>query len=362
MEKKKPNYKLRRTIAKIIVVLLILLPIILINKNKITHIPLYLTYKDHTKLLDTFFSIDYSADETKDIIEELKKKKLINDIKEDFIIKLNEKGYNHNTINYLLLNVKKTQITKLLNKDYQKDLEEYITIDLFDYDKYDRYVSYYKKYKIPKKDIIIRVELNLDKDDYDEVEEEKNPDSNTALVNKHNYVGRDYVPKDLVDMDDDYANNLFGIKEMRKEAYEQFKKLVDDMNKAGLKIRAESAYRDYDYQETLYRNYVLDEGQEKADKYAAKAGYSEHELGTAIDVANDLGTIETSDPEYKWLDKNAYKYGYIIRYKKEKEAVTGYAEESWHIRYVGVDAATTMQKKNISFDEYYILYVKNKKR
>ena len=57
-----------------------------------------------------------------------------------------------------------------------------------------------------------------------------------------------------------------------------------------------------------------------------------------------------------------YKYGYIIRYKKEKELVTGYAEESWHIRYVGVDAATVMQKKNISFDEYYILYIKNKKR
>lgn len=361
MKKKKPNYKLRRNIAKIVIVLLVLIPIILINKTKIMHAPVYLQNMKYSKMIDAFFDSSYSTDETKDILEKLKKKKIIDKTNVNFITALNDLGYNHNTINFALLNMNKTELTKLLNKKYDKDFEEYITLDLFNYNHYDRYVKFQKKNNtLSLDDIVTRVELNLDYEAYEENEEEKDPNSLTALVNKHRYIGREYVPTDLVNMEDGYANNAYGVKEVRKETYEHFKKMVDDAKKEDIVFYAESAYRDYDYQDELYEEYVNEYGEEKANTFAARAGHSEHQLGTTLDLAN-IWTIEEGDPEYKWIDKNGYKYGFIFRYKKEKEDITGYKAEGWHIRYVGVEAATVIHKKNITFDEYWLKYVKNKK-
>ena len=161
-------------------------------------------------------------------------------------------------------------------------------------------------------------------------------------------------------MDDDYANNTYRTLKLRKEAYEKFKEMCDASRKDGVKFYAESAYRSYDYQNIIYKNYINENGQEKADKYAARPGFSEHELGLALDLAN-IWTITTKGEEYKWLTKNAYKYGYIIRYKEEWEDITGYSAESWHIRYVGVKAASVIQKENITYEEYYAKYILTKK-
>ena len=361
MKKKKPNYKLRRNVAKIVLVLIVLIPILILNRTKIAHAPIYLQNMKYSKVIDAFFNVKYDTDETKYIIEKLKNKKLIDKTNPGYIIELSDLGYNHNTINYMLLNFSKTDIAKTLNKKYDKDFEEYITLELFNYSNYDRYKKYQKSYpEISLDDVVTRVELNLDKDPYDEVSEEKNPDSVTALVNKHRYISNKYVPNDLVNMEDDYANNAYGIKEIRKETYEQFKKMVDDAKKEDIVFYAESAYRDYDYQKSLYDEYVNEYGQEKADTFAARAGFSEHQLGTTLDLAN-VWTLEEGDPEYKWIDKNGYKYGFIFRYKKKSEDVTGYEAEGWHIRYVGVEAATIIHKKGITFDEYWLKYVKNKK-
>lgn len=360
-KKKKPNYKLRRNIAKVVIVFIILLPIALINKTKIMHLPVYLNNIKYSKIIDAFFDDNYTTDETNDILEKLKKKKKIDKVDEDYITALADKGYNHNSINFILLNFTKTEITKMLNKDYDKDFEEYITLDLFNYSKYNRYVKFQKKNpKLSLNQIVIRVELDLDKDAYEDAAEEKNPNSVTALVNKHRYISKDYVPDDLVNMDDEYANNTYGVKEVRKETYEQFKKMVDDAKKEGITFYAESAYRDYDYQDELYNEFLLEYGEEEANTFAAKAGFSEHQLGTTLDLAN-IWTIEEGDKEYKWIDKNGYKYGFIFRYKKDFEDITGYEAEGWHIRYVGVEAATIIHKKNITFDEYWLKYVKNKK-
>ena len=361
MKKRKPNYKLRRTVAKIIIALLILLPIFLINKTKILHAPLYIENMKYSKLIDAFFDSNYSTEETRNILDSLKKKKKIDKTNENFVSALNDKGYNHNTINFVLLKMNKTEITKMLAKKYDKDFEEYITLDLFNINHYERYVKYQKKNNtLSLDDIVTRVELNLDYEPYEETEEEKDPNSVTALVNKHRYISRDYVPDDLVNMEDGYANNAYGVKEIRKETYEHFKKMVDDAKKEDIVFYAESAYRDHKYQDSLYEQYINEYGEEKANTFAARAGYSEHQLGTTLDLAN-IWTLEEGDPEYKWIDKNGYKYGFIFRYKKDKEDVTGYKAEGWHIRYVGVEAATVMHKKNLTFDEYWIKYVKNKK-
>ncbi len=359
-KRKKPNYKLRRNVAKVIIALLIILPIILINKTKIMHAPVYLENMKYSKIIDAFFNVNYDTNETRAIIEKLKKEKKIDKLDEDYIAALADKGYNHNTINFVILNMNKTEITKMLSKKYDQDFEEYITLDLFNYSKYSRYINYQKNNPtLSLDDVVTRVALNLDKDPYEDATEEKNPNSNTALVNKHRYISKDYKPTDLVNMEDGYANNTYGVKEVRKETYEHFKKMVDDAKKEDITFYAESAYRDYEYQDELYDEFVIEYGQDEADTFAARAGFSEHQLGTTLDLAN-IWTIEEGDPEYKWIDKNGYKYGFIFRYKKKTEDITGYEAEGWHIRYVGVEAATVIHKKNITFDEYWIKYVNKK--
>lgn len=358
---KKPNYKLRRNIAKILLVIIILLPIFIINRVKILNAPLYISNLKYSKVIDTLFSINYTKDEIKDTINYLKTNKKINDKTNDYIIELDDKGYNKTTIDYVLRNLKNSQITEFLSKKYNKDYEEYIKNDLFKYSKFDRYLNYQKNNKnLSIDEIVYRIELNLDKEYYEDSVIVKNPNDITVLTNKYLEIPEDYEPDDLVDMSDDYANNSYGQKQLRKEAYDKFVEMCDASRKDGVNFYAESAYRSYNYQKIIYDNYVYENGKEKADKFAAKPGFSEHELGLAIDLAN-IWTITTKGEEYAWLSKNAYKYGYIFRYKEEWEDITGYAAESWHIRYVGVETATKVHKKGMSYEEYYIKYIANKK-
>lgn len=360
-KRKKPNYKLRRNIAKLIIVLLILIPILIINKTKILNLTVYIPNMKYSDVIDSMFKVKYTKDEVNNTINYLKTKNKISDDTDDYILELNSKGYNKNTIDYLIKELDNTQMTEFLAKKYNKDYEEFIKNDLFNYSKFERYLDYQKDHKDLSIDqIIIRIELNMDKTYYDDATIVKNPNDITVLTNKYLEIPKDYEPDDLVEMDDDYANNMYGVKKLRKEAYDQFVKMCDDSRKEGINFYAESAYRSYSFQDTLYKNYVYENGQEEADKYAAKPGFSEHELGLAIDLAN-IWTITTKGEEYAWISKNAYKYGYIIRYKKEWEDITGYAEEAWHIRYVGVDVATTVHKKGLTYEEYYIKYIANKK-
>ena len=357
--KKKPNYKLRRTIAKISLVVIVLVIIVIINWTSVTRIPIYIQYSNKYSYVKALFEVGYSNEETKATIEEFDKKKVFDKINEDYIIELHNKGYKNKTINFILVNFTKLEITKLLNKKYNQDLEGFLDVELFNFDHYQRYVDYKEDYPdLSVEQVVTRVELDLDKRPYETPEEEKDPNSLTTLVNKHRYISKDYVPTDLVEMSDEYANNAYGVKEIRKETYEQFKKMVDDARKEGITFLAESGYRDYDYQETLYRDYVNEYGESKANEFAARAGFSEHQLGTTLDLSN-IWTLEEGDKEYKWIDENGHKYGFIFRYKSKFEDITGYKAEGWHIRYVGVDAATTIHKKGISFDEYWLKYVKN---
>lgn len=360
-KKKKPNYKLRRTIAKTIIVILILIPIIYINRVKIIHAPLYIKYRKQTDILNALFDAKYDNKSADKVLSSMIKDNKISSYTDEYIISLNEKGYNNKTISYVLLNFKKGDIKSLINSKYDKGIEDLLQVKLFDYNNYDRYLNARKdEEKIER--TVIKVNLDLDKGSYEDTVEETNPDSLTALVNKHRYVNEDYVPSDLVDMSDEYANNYYRQMQLRSEAYEWFKKMVDAAKEDNIKFYAESGYRSFKFQRTLYNNYVNTNGYTKANMYAAKPGFSEHELGTAVDIAN-IYTIETVDPEYDWIEKNGYKYGYIFRYKEEWTDLTGFAEESWHIRYVGVEAATKIHEENISFEEYWIKYVnKNKKK
>lgn len=129
------------------------------------------------------------------------------------------------------------------------------------------------------------------------------------------------------------------------------KQLQQAASTAGHNIPLISGFRSYSRQQTLYNNYVARDGQALADTYSARPGHSEHQTGLAFDVGK-LDDNYGSTPAGIWLKENCHKYGFILRYPKEKESITGYQYEPWHIRYVGVEHATKIMNQNITLEEY----------
>lgn len=247
-----------------------------------------------------------------------------------------------------------------LDKDdikLDKTVENFMKQKYFISDNLKRYLNYYKKYNnLSYKEIITRVNSNLDKTFYKNINKADTSKGNLILVNKYYYLNDNYEPSNLVDI-----SSKHGTGKLKKEAYDAFKKMYADAKDEGLYLYIASPYRSYDRQKTLYTNYVTIDGTKEADKYSARPGYSEHQTGLAF----DLGTASnhsindfSSSNEFKWVKKNAHKYGFILRYPYGKTYITGYIYEPWHYRYVGVDVATYIYKNNITYEEYYAYFVK----
>lgn len=133
-----------------------------------------------------------------------------------------------------------------------------------------------------------------------------------------------------------------------------FNKMKSAASLDGLNIYLSSGYRSYSTQQKLYNNYAKRDGVVAADTYSARAGHSEHQTGLAFDV-NIVNDTFANTAEAKWLAKNCYKYGFILRYPKGKTNETGYKYEPWHFRYVGVDLATKLYNNGdwITLESYF---------
>ena len=138
---------------------------------------------------------------------------------------------------------------------------------------------------------------------------------------------------------------------MNTEALSQFEALQYSAKNEGLNLYLMDGYRSYAYQSEVYNNFVNWYGKEYADISAARPGYSEHQTGLAIDVNTDAYIFEGT-PEAVWLENHAHEYGFIIRYPKGKESITGYKYEPWHIRYLGVEKATDVYNSGLTLEEY----------
>ena len=173
-------------------------------------------------------------------------------------------------------------------------------------------------------------------------------DGDLILVNKYSRLASDYVPEDLVTVEPAYSNGG----KLKSEVNDAFCDLVEAMwAETGLHLVNASPYRSYQTQKNLYARYRTQYSEATTDRFSARAGYSEHQTGLAFDV-NNASSSFAGTPEAKWLADNCYKYGFIIRYPEGKESVTGYKYEPWHIRYVGVDLATTLYNSNLTLEEY----------
>ena len=191
---------------------------------------------------------------------------------------------------------------------------------------------------------------------YKNIETINEPDINIVLVNKNYKLPTNYVPNDLETIDVTYSNKN---KLLRQEAKIAFERLSKDAKELGYKIIAVSAYRDYNYQQKLYNEYLETKGKEYADKCSARPGHSEHQTGLAVDVMgsnNNYDEFEKSK-EFEWMKNTAYKYGFILRYPKDKTNITGFKYEPWHYRYVGIEVAKIIHDEQITLEEYYDKYI-----
>ncbi|OBR67801.1 peptidase M15 [Paenibacillus oryzae] len=185
------------------------------------------------------------------------------------------------------------------------------------------------------------------------------PASLTVLVNPANKLPEDYSPNDLV-----YPDVRFTFSEklekrmLRKEAAEALEVMFEAAEQDKIYLAGVSGYRSHGTQIKLFERYVKRDGYEKARTYSALPGTSEHETGLAIDVSGSDGKCAAADcfgdtEEAKWLAENAAEYGFVIRYPKGKQDITGYQYEPWHLRYVGKELAGKLYSDGLTLEEYF---------
>ena len=182
-----------------------------------------------------------------------------------------------------------------------------------------------------------------------------------VLVNKENMLSIDYIPKNMYIVDNNennFHNYLIdNIKPMlRMEVKPYIEKLIHDANNNGINIIVDSAFRSGNYQQLILDKLISEKGNE-AYKLIALPGASEHQTGLAVDFAiyengiyND--DIKEDDKEAICLKDNAWKYGFILRYPKGKEDITGFNFEPWHYRFVGLELAFELYQTNQTLEEY----------
>ena len=269
--------------------------------------------------------------------------------------KLKKIGYNKEETNEIIkINKRIDDILKMkYNKYVVGILKEtyYLDKNFNEYLKYanDNNTNDYKK-------VVALVNVNANKEFYTDTKEANTNDGKLLLVNKYNYITEKYSV-DLKDVDLSYAYNSV---KLDKEAADKFIEMAQACNDDNRHLVAIDGYRDFEYQQEQWDYFKYKGGNKLADAYAARAGYSEHQTGLALDVnvyPNEKNIDFEEFDEFDWLQEHAAEYGFILRYPKGKEDITGYAYESWHYRYVGVEVAKKIKELDITYDEYYAYFI-----
>lgn len=273
--------------------------------------------------------------------------------------KLGKIGYSENEI----LKISKFDdkyIDYALNNKYDKYFIPLASQKYFLLKNYKKYVSFIKKeYKDKKLDysfVITKVNTKSQYEPYTHTLETNMDLGFGIIVNKYYSLPDKYAPDDVVSMSNQYA---YPDNSIRSEVYEAFKEMSKAAKGDSISLIVNSSYRDYESQKEIYEDYKDKNGTEYADKYAARPNFSEHQTGLSLDIFSPgygMKTFENSEA-FRWLSENSYKYGFILRYPKDKEDITGYSYESWHYRYLGKDLATKVFESSLTFDEYYAYYL-----
>lgn len=284
---------------------------------------------------------------------------------EEIVNLVEEKDFNFNHLErYLSYQEPKNKSEKirLVNADidkldipYHENMIKFMDATYYIQDHMKRYIAYQEKHIEQSIDeIITNVNSNLDDDYYTNIKDTDLSKKNLIIVNKYYKLDQNYIPDHLVSIDN--AGH-----QATKETADHFKEMITAAQKEkGYTFKVNSAYRSYNTQDSLYNRYKNQHGLAWAESYSARPGHSEHQTGLAIDMVASSSTFDNFEDtkEYQWLIDHAHNYGFILRYPKGKEHITGYHYESWHYRYVGKEIATKIHDLDLTYEEYYAYFIK----
>lgn len=275
--------------------------------------------------------------------------------------KLLEKGYSLEDTKTIFAKLSETEQQKLIDNDKDDKIISLLEQKYFlekNLEDYKEYINKNNETDYAKVISIVNVHANHK---WYQLELNTNEDLEMLMnVNKFYALSETYTPENLKNIDLTYAYDEEGKNKLIDYAYDKFLELWQAANDQGFYLMVTSSYRDYESQKEIYDYRVSTWGERKADETAARPGHSEHQTGLVIDMTSKtepLADSFTDSKAYEWLKENAYKYGFIERYPEGKTYLTGYNPESWHWRYVGLEAAKTMHDEDITFDEYYAFYI-----
>ncbi len=186
----------------------------------------------------------------------------------------------------------------------------------------------------------------------------KNTDDILVLVNKERNLPSDYIPSDLVVPNIKFSfDEVIDKRHLRKEAAQALEQMFEKAENSNIILYGVSGYRSYKTQKYLFDNKVNKVGEYEANLLVARPGQSEHQTGLAIDISSKSANFSLIEDfgqtvEGQWVNENAHRFGFIIRYKEDTTHITGYSFEPWHIRYVGIDMAEDIFEKNLTLEEY----------
>lgn len=279
-----------------------------------------------------------------------------NNYKNSYEYKLLEKGYSEEEVNILLTKYE-DRIDSILSLEYNEHIIPFMEEKYFIYSKMNEYLQYKEKNKKKEYNKIVQlvnVEMHIDwLDNQKETDTSKNE---LMLVNRIYGLSEDFVPSDLVDVPTQFA---YSGKKLSESVLNKVIELINAGKEAGYTFVISDGYRSYDEQKDIYDAYSDYYGISETDTFVARPGHSEYQTGMTFDlkpynkVIDDVSTNE----EYLWLKDNAHKFGFIFRFNKEHEVLTGFPSASWRLRYVGEDAATIIYNEGICFEEYYAYFV-----
>ena len=278
--------------------------------------------------------------------------------KQDNLIKnintLIKKGYSNSDISLIVQHGDDNEVTKFAKRDKVKYLEEFYSIDYAKLENYDRYLNYSDETGEDEETTVLYVNLDMDKEDYTDYTE-VNKFSIDMLVNKHRKLDENFKSSSLVKIDSKYSSE----KNMKasKVAIEAFYDMAKAAEKEELGLVINSAYRSYEDQVEICDTYKNLYGEDYVTKYVAQPGFSEHQTGLSFDIGSTSTNVFAQSKEYSWMLENAHKYGFILRFPKKYESITGFRSEPWHYRYVGKKIATYIYENDISFEEYYAMFL-----
>jgi len=273
--------------------------------------------------------------------------------------KLLEIGYNKTEIKLIEEKLSKADVKSLLTEKYNTNIYKLMKEKHYLNENLDNYLVYLNENaNSPLADVIAIVNVKANNTWYDEdiIKDTNNTKKELILINKFYKLNQDTTFDDLknVSLTYSYSGN-----KLREIALEKYIEMYNAAKNEGLSLIIAASYRSYTQQENLYNNSVNYGGNDYADRVSARPGHSDHQSGLAVDLTkyNSLLKDFEATNEFTWLQANAYKYGFILRYPKDKKYLTGFDYEPWHYRYVGLEAAETIHNENITFDEYYAYYI-----